>query len=129
MSEDLTPVPQLSGHPNTVVRKERMIKAMNESLFTVSKACKRANINRAMHYRWMKEDAVYAERISEAEEELLDMAEEKLIELIKEKDPETIRFFLRTKGKKRGYSDKDIEIGQGATIKQVFIIGGVEITF
>lgn len=48
-------------------------------------------------------------------EAALDIAESKLFELINAKDPEAIRFFLRTVGKHRGYSER-VETEHSGTV-------------
>ena len=39
-------------------------------------------------------------------ETVLDMAETKVIEAIKDSDPQMIRYYLSTKGKRRGYTER-----------------------
>ena len=51
----------------------------------------------------MKTDPYFRERIEELDEEVLDMAESMLKKNIHEQKEASIFFFLKTKGKKRGY--------------------------
>ena len=86
--------------------KNRMISALAECLGNVSDACKKAGISRNTHYRWLKEDSEYSEAVSEQSEVALDIAEAMLMEKIAEGNLRAIIFFLKTKGKHRGYDEK-----------------------
>jgi len=84
-------------------KKEKLLKALAKSLGVVSTACKSVNISRDTHYRYMKEDGEYRVKVRELENIALDFAESHLHALIKEGNPSATIFFLKTKGKVRGY--------------------------
>lgn len=83
----------------------------NKSLFldlflktgNITAACKNGRIGRQTFYDWMKNDLVFKRDFEDCEDALLDFAEGKLMNLIDEKNPTAIIFFLKTKGKERGY--------------------------
>ena len=99
----------------TDILKKGMIEAMEKSLGVVTTACKIAGISRDTHYRWLKDDEAYRDRINEIENIALDFAESKLHEQINAGSVPSIIFYLKTKGKKRGYVERQ-EID--TTIKQ-----------
>ena len=84
-------------------KKENLLKALTKSLGVVSTACKMIGVSRDTHYRWLKTDPQYKMKVRELENVALDFAETHLHELIKEGSPAATIFFLKTKGKVRGY--------------------------
>ena len=91
---------------NHAVLKQAMVQAMEKSLGIVTTACKSVGISRDSHYRWMRDDEEYRAQIESIESMALDLAESKLHEQIVEGNTACIIFFLKTKGKKRGYVEK-----------------------
>ncbi len=86
--------------------KGKFLEALAAAAGIVLTACESVNVSRSTYYRWYKEDAAFAERVDEISEEQLDFVEGKLLKSIKEGDTTSIIFYLKTKGKKRGYSEK-----------------------
>jgi len=70
----------------------------------ITLACKAVNINRCTYYRWLKNDK-FENKVNEIAESLVDFAESQLLLLMKAQNPTAIIFFLKTKGKSRGYSE------------------------
>ena len=87
-------------------RKKALVEALEKSLGVVSTACKAASISRDTHYRWRKEDPEYKAQVEELSEVAVDFAESHLHKLIKEGNPAATIFFLKTKGKNRGYVER-----------------------
>lgn len=90
----------------TDIQKKAMLQALQSSLGVVSTACKNVGIARQTHYEWMKEDIDYASSVKDLENVTLDFAESKLHELIFEGNVASVIFFLKTKGKVRGYIER-----------------------
>ena len=90
----------------TDTKKRAMISALASSLGVVSTACKNVGITRQTHYTWMREDMAYAGDVKDIENITLDFAESKLHELIFEGNVASVIFFLKTKGKARGYIER-----------------------
>ena len=90
----------------TDTHKKAMIDALEKSLGIVSTACDMVGIARQTHYEWYKEDAEYKELADAISNLALDFAESKLHELIKKGDTTATIFFLKTKGKRRGYIER-----------------------
>ena len=93
--------------------KKTMLDALERSLGIVSTACEKAGISRQTHYNWMKDDPEYKEAVRAIEERTIDFAESHLHALIKDKNPAATIFFLKTKGKNRGYIERqEIEVSE-----------------
>lgn len=88
------------------VLKENLLKALEMSLGIVSTACRAVDCSRDMHYHLLKNDEDYARRYAEIGNVALDFVESRLFEKIKEKDAQCIIFYLKTKGKKRGFVER-----------------------
>lgn len=86
--------------------KKGMLEALTSSLGVVTTACKQIGITRQTHYRWLREDPQYADDVQDLANVTLDFAESKLHEQIMEGNTAAIIFFLKTKGKGRGYIER-----------------------
>tara|TARA_R110000751_G_scaffold102728_10_gene197786 strand:- start:5862 stop:6245 length:384 start_codon:yes stop_codon:yes gene_type:complete len=86
--------------------KKAMLSSMEQSLGIVTSACKAVNISRDTHYRWMKEDEIYNESINSLDEMALDFAESSLHRQIRDGITSATIFYLKCKGRKRGYIEK-----------------------
>jgi len=92
-------------------KKEQMLEALEKSLGIVSTACKMVDISRQTHYDWIKKDEDYKKAVDSIQDSVLDFAESHLYKLVKEGNPAATIFFLKTKGKKRGYIERqEIEV-------------------
>lgn len=87
-------------------QKKAMIAALEKSLGVVTTAAKNVGISRDTHYRWLREDAAYKDSVESIEGVALDLAESKLHEAILTNNIAAIIFFLKTKGKVRGYVER-----------------------
>ena len=83
-----------------------MIEALKKTLGVVTAAADKIGIERTSHYRWMKEDEDYKKSVEDIENIAVDFAESKLFKLINDGDTASTIFFLKTKGKSRGYIEK-----------------------
>ena len=105
------------------VMKRAMMEALESNLGIVTPAASKVGIHRSTHYYWMKTDPDYAAAVDSVQDIALDFAESKLHEQIKEKDTIATIFYLKTKGKKRGYIEKQ-EIAVDATIRPMIVLNG-----
>jgi len=89
------------------LKKRSFIDAYKKSFGNVSLACKTIGISRGAYYLWL-EDEAFKKLINEVEpeEEFVDFAENALQKRIQSGDTTAIIFALKTKGKKRGYIEK-----------------------
>ena len=110
-------------HPNVTKsqmshNKKDFLDALERSLRVVTTAAKVCNIDRRTHYRWLEEDAEYKEAVNDIQESAIDFAESSLHQQIKDKIPSSTIFYLKTKGKNRGYVEKQqIEINEPKPFK------------
>ena len=87
-------------------KKGKVLKFLAESRGIVSYACKNAGISRNTFYSWCREDEKFKQAVNEISEENIDIVESKLLQKIQDNDLTAIIFFLKTKGRKRGYVEK-----------------------
>jgi len=83
-----------------------MLEALKKSLGIVTKAVEMVGIDRQTHYNWLKDDADYKAKVEALDDVVLDFAESKLHQSINNGSDTATIFFLKTKGKKRGYIEK-----------------------
>ena len=83
----------------------RFLAALSDVWGNVSAACTATGVGRATHYLWRKQPA-YRHAVEHIEERNLDRAETALQGLIEAGNVTAIIFYLKTKGKNRGYSEK-----------------------
>ena len=109
------------------IKKETMLQALENSLGVVTVACKSANIPRSTYYKWLKEDEEFAKEVKEIENIALDFAESQLHSQIKDGSTSATIFYLKTKGKKRGYVERsELDLSSSEPIKLKVNIKGVE---
>lgn len=87
-------------------KKKQLIECLKKSKGIVADACKGTGISRGTFYNWCKEDAEFNEEVNQINEETLDFVESKLLENIKKGEVTSIIFYLKTKGRNRGYQEK-----------------------
>jgi len=87
-------------------KKRAMLNMLVRTLGVVTTACNAVGINRRSHYDWMEVDAEYRKAVEELNNIVLDFAESHLHKKIKDGDTIATIFFLKTKGKKRGYIER-----------------------
>ena len=95
------------------IKKKLLIKALTQSLGVVTTACKKAKVSRQTFYNWIDNDPAFKKEVDDITEIALDFAESKLHELISENNVPAILFYLKTKGRKRGFIEKNITEVQG----------------
>jgi|TARA_R100000084_G_C4587428_1_gene116765 predicted DNA-binding transcriptional regulator AlpA len=91
---------------NRHIKKETILSALESSLGVVTTACKKTGIPRSTFYKWLKEDEIFAKKVKDIENVSLDFAESKLFEQMADNNTSATIFYLKTKGRKRGYWEK-----------------------
>ena len=86
--------------------KQKFLEALNASYGIIAEACEAMHISRSTFYRWYKSDDEFKEQVDIVTETQIDYVESKLIRNISAGDTTAIIFYLKTKGKARGYSEK-----------------------
>lgn len=88
------------------LKKEEFLQAFESSACNVSVSCKKVGISRNAFYEWKKNDPEFLQAVEDQNESLLDFAETMLYKGIKDGKTAELIFFLKTKGKKRGYIER-----------------------
>ena len=86
--------------------KKAMVAAMAKSLGNVTISCKEVGICRLSHYNWLERDPKYRAEIENISEMAIDYVESKLMKMIEGGDTTAAIFYLKTKGKSRGYVER-----------------------
>lgn len=103
--------------------KERLLVSLKECSGIVTFACEKVGLSRQTFYRWCRDDPEFKERVDAINELQIDVAEASLLKKIQNGDTTAIIFYLKTKGKDRGYSERrEISIpgGIGVDLKNDF---------
>jgi hypothetical protein len=92
-------------------RKKAMLFALEQQMGNVSAACRMIGIDRSTHYEYLK-DPKYAQAVDDVQEMILDFAEQALqTHMMQERNLTAVIFYLKTKGKKRGYIEEHRHAG------------------
>jgi hypothetical protein len=83
--------------------KKALLSALEASLGVVTIACRNVGVSRVTFYEYLKEDPEFAEAVREMDDVVLDFAESQLHKQIKDNNTAATIFYLKTKGKRRGY--------------------------
>lgn len=89
--------------------KEQLLTSLEKTLGNISQSCRKAGIGRRKFYDLISEDQEFKDKCEELKEGVLDFAESKLKQEINDGNITAIIFFLKTKGKRRGYTENDKE--------------------
>jgi len=90
----------------TEQHKKALLEALEKSLGVVTSACKTVGVGRTTFYQWLKDDEEFAEAVRDIENIALDFAESQLHQQISGGNSTATIFYLKTKGKKRGYVER-----------------------
>lgn len=96
------------------LKKKSFIEAMKASLGNITKACDAVKISRQTYYNWL-EDEEFKSEVANIDEYVIDFAEHSLFKQIQENNTTATIFYLKTKGKHRGYVEKQ-EIDHGGNL-------------
>ncbi|WP_293857263.1 helix-turn-helix domain-containing protein [uncultured Alsobacter sp.] len=105
-------------HPTATV-----IAALEASGGVLAVAAQKLNIHRVTLHRWINDDAALREAVANIKEEVIDLAEAKLLGQIRDGDKDQIRFYLRTQGKHRGYTERVEQTGPNGGAVPVAVVG------
>jgi len=130
-----------AAEAKTALSKIRFLEALRANDGDISKSCIASKIGRQTFYDWKIKDQNFDDEVKEVEEEMLDFGESQLKILMRgipeldedgnrtgwknKPDVTAIIFFLKTKGKKRGYIEliqketKEVDEFSGMTDEQL----------
>ena len=112
----------------TEQHKKAILEALEKSLGVVTTSCKKVGIGRTQFYHWLKEDDDFRYEVEDIQNVALDFAESQLHKQIAADSTAATIFYLKTKGKKRGYVERqEITGAEGMpTNFQIEIIGATK---
>lgn len=84
-------------------KKKAFLEAMQRNLGNITESSREIGIDRNTYYNWCKSDPKFAAEIDNIAESCIDFAESQLFKQISEGNSTSTIFYLKTKGKKRGY--------------------------
>lgn len=87
-------------------KKALFLEAFAQSRGIVAPACRAVSITRQSYYNWIASDASFAESVEAIRQEQIDTVESALLNKIDDGDTTAVIFYLKTKGKERGYSER-----------------------
>lgn len=87
----------------TLIRFQKILKAKAGN---ISETAKALNVSRRCVYDWLEDDLTFKQAYDDQLESLIDFAESKLLSSINNGSDTATIFFLKTKGKVRGYVEK-----------------------
>lgn len=82
--------------------------SLEKSLGIITAAIEATGVSRAKYISWLNVDEEFSKRVDLIMEKQIDFVESKLLEKINKGDTTAITFYLKTKGKDRGYTEKQI---------------------
>ena len=91
-----------TGH----IKKDAVLKALEKTLGVVTTAVKSVGVARSTYYNWLNDDKEFAKAVKDIESVALDFAESQLHKQIGDGNTSATIFYLKTKGKKRGYVER-----------------------
>ena len=101
--------------------QNRFLDALRATFGNVTAACSATGTARATFYLWKSKSPAFSDAVADVEESNLDKAESALLGLIEAGNVASIIFYLKTKGKKRGYTEKiDLDAVAPAPVTFVF---------
>ena len=88
------------------VKKEQIIEVFRKKGCNISATCSALGISRQTYYRWLKGDEDLAIDIEDSKEAVIDNVESQLLSAINDGNITAIIFYLKTRGKSRGYVER-----------------------
>lgn len=102
--------------------KKCLLQALVKTRGIVATACKLCNLSRQEYYHFVKTDPEFAKQVDDINEEAVDFVESQLYKKIEDGSERSILFYMKYRGKKRGYTDSiDITSG-GDKISEIKLV-------
>jgi len=101
------------------IRKAKLIEALIKTSGHISKSCAAVGCSRQTFYQYRDNDPDFLQVISELDENEIDVVENALMSQIKSGNITGIIFYLKTKGKKRGYTEETININKNLDLSNM----------
>ena len=102
--------------------KRLLLIALESSLGIVTPACKDVGISRRSFYNYYRDDEDFRKSVDDINNITLDFAENQLLKKIKEGSERSILFYMKYRGRSRGYNDSiDITSGGDKILNEINI--------
>ena len=88
------------------ILKKNLVDALKSTLGVVTSACEKCECSRVTFYDYYRDDLEFKKEVDSVQDIALDFVESKLYEQIKDKVTAATIFYLKTKGRKRGYIER-----------------------
>lgn len=92
--------------------KRAFLDAYKKCLGNITLACENVGIDRGTYYNWIERDEAFRAEVEAANEVSIDFVENALMKQIKEGNTTATIFYLKTKGKQRGYVERQEVTGR-----------------
>jgi len=103
--------------------KKALLQALEKSLGVVTSACKKIGVGRTTYYDWYNSDPEFKKQVDDLQNVALDMAESQLHKQILSDSTTATIFYLKTKGKNRGYVERTEHTGiEGTKLFEIEIV-------
>ena len=85
-------------------------------------ACKEVGISRNQFYQYYKSDPDFKKSVDDIHDVTLDFVENQLLKKIKEGSERSILFYMKYRGKKRGYTESMDVTSDGKSISEIKLV-------
>lgn len=114
----------------TEQHKIAILEALSKSLGIVTSACERVGVGRTTFYSWLHSDPEFKKKVDDLSGIAIDYAETQLLKQMAKGNAASTIFFLKTKGRSRGYIEKqDFDVTTNGNeiqpLPQIITITGV----
>tara|TARA_R110000822_G_scaffold29551_3_gene86706 strand:+ start:2329 stop:2730 length:402 start_codon:yes stop_codon:yes gene_type:complete len=96
----------------TEITKDQLLKQLEQNMGNVTLACHFGKCSRSTFYRYYETDTKFKIAVDDISEIAVDICESELWKQIKDGNVPCILFYLKTKGKSRGYVERQELTGQ-----------------
>lgn len=86
-------------------KKKKVLEALQNNAGNITKACEDAGFAVSSFYNWKNTDEEFRKAVEEIDNVQFAFVEGKLLELVDNLNPTAVIFYLKTKGKDRGYKE------------------------
>jgi len=90
----------------TEQHKKAILEALEKHLGIVTTACRIVGVGRTTYYGWLNDDEEFAKQVEDIQNIALDFAESQLHKQIGDGNTSATIFYLKTKGKGRGFVER-----------------------
>jgi len=90
----------------TTTNKNMFLNALIRNNFHITNTCNQTGIPRMTFYKWQQVDKKFKEKMEALREVEIDNFEDAFRDLVEERNPQAVIFGLKTRGRSRGYIEK-----------------------